>query len=355
LHDRLQRQKTLALHDAEGFGVGQQGEVIMTTQSGIRFTVLFAFAFVSFPSAATEIFPHIKCPSCTAEQMRAQALALRPNSPGVFSVHVYSLPTGEIRLFEVECIKQDAISPAESSATARTDTGVAGQTDAQSAATGCNGQRLISELPVALEKSKLVAALHDVYVETGGTMKSSVILSVDDLPPYGSTGRPSVYDLAASNPLRIAYATLIMQPVLDANSGANALAEAGLAWLGVSDGMTLSIVLVTREGGQIQYEWKPPADKPVYVEGSAVTAGGQYVPDSDVQREIANGQWTQQGPNGNYDDLREFADHLRRMGFPIYRGDRELPTGTVIPGPVTRITCNEMPDGRFLCKIEVLP
>jgi hypothetical protein len=315
--------------------------------------VLCATSTLPATAIATELLPHAPCLGCTDTEMRAKALAILPNAPGVFSIHVYSLSTNAIKHFQVECMTQDAVDPVASQDEAQSSAPFGVQTDA-STTSACNGNRVLTELSVESGKLDVLTALHEIYNRTGGTMKTSVDISINNLPEYGGS-RPTIYDMARDRSLRIAYG----QYALDASrTGVNqlrVLAENALAYLGFSDGTQLIITLYTVDGGQVTFEWRPPANEPTYVEVSARTAGGQWVPDNNSGEGLHGTTWRQLGPNGNYDDMREFADHLRRLGFPIYRGDTNYPVGTVIPGPVVRVTCEEMPDGKFLCKLELLP
>jgi hypothetical protein len=314
--------------------------------------VVATLALASFlapaPARANPVGFQTPCPYCSKTQMRSKALQVLPNAPGVFSTHVYSLATNVISNLQVECLTTNGVDP-ETDKAAGKELGARG--DAVQQAT-CPGQRVLTEVGVDANVKQAFDALRAAWVDTGGRMHKDVTLDVSQIAGQS----PTVYDIAGSWQVQQQLGTGVHNWVL--SNGGNYFSILGgslLAWAGFTDGMTVTITLTTSDGGFVVYEWKLGEVQAYYKSGSARTIGGQAVPENAQQAD--GGIWNQRGPNGNFDDLREFADYLRRRGIPVVRADN-TPIGTVVPGPIYKITCTRfIVNGQemFLCKIQELP
>lgn len=306
--------------------------------------VVAALLAASIPSFASDIPIHAKCANCSLAQMKSKALSATPNiSIGTSRIHVYSLPTGTIRRFEVECPgAQMGGNTQNRTASLGTQTGFIG-TDAV-----CPTARIATEVAVDTTVQAQFNALYQGYLDTGGTMAKTLTLTWNQVPGIDPT--TSAYDVSDSWQLQQTLGNLIHTYALQgANNYLKYLMAAAQSAIGFLDGMHVTLKITFTDGTSSEFTWNWNESEFTYTPSSGETAGGQPIPDTVDGHN--NGTWTDPSASGVGDDLRDFIQHAHRLGIPIYRADGGLvPNGVVDVGPLRKIRCTRE-NGRVVCRV----
>lgn len=244
---------------------------------------------------------------------------------------IYDLPHGVIQKFQVVCVDQGLLGETESGDDVSLD---APPPDAEVSlissglqGNGCSGDALVWNSPVDEWANIGFGILHDIHVETDGTMQRREVLTSSGIP-----GARDAFDITSNGQTRVQLERYIEASV----SGVSTREFAVRAFLGVTgqqSSLTLDYTVTYPDGSRVQVSCNHETESCAYVPGSALDPDGQPIFDS-VSPLRPHVYWLDDGW------LNRWVDNARRHGVLI------MDIGSNRP---LRMDCSFNAESRFVC------
>ncbi len=232
----------------------------------------------------------VRCDYCSAEVAKEAAL-----SEGILGkFYVFSVPEGSVRAFIVE---------------------------------QAGGGHAARPAQVPEDVRLAVTGLKEVFDNSGGSMKGTLDVYAADFSVPGAASANAVTFLGNSN-LRAMMGDHLAQGAYSGpgmTTSVRALIQTSTHVLRLASTTEFTITVRFPDGSSVVYDVKPGRSVADYVEGSARTANGQQIPETNSAAYA--GTWI--GPAG---DLDLVLEQLRQLAIPVAFGE-----GAAHPAPSATI------------------